>query len=177
MKIYFPSKTKCTLRRYLIAETDPLELSGKGGTLAEKSRQSYETQYNRFIEWLETNEYTSIDENVVLNYFMEKAQQRKSSSLWSLYSMLKTTLAVNKGVDIGRFNEITAFLKKKSAGYKPEQTKIFTKEEIYSFLSKAPDSIFLMMKVSAFPRKFSNLKFRISKCNKREVSEYFKRNF
>lgn len=103
------------------------------------------------MEWWETNQYTDIDENAVLNYFIEKAKKRKSSSLWSMYSMLKTTLALNKGIDIGRFNEVNAFLKKKSAGYKPELTKIFAKEEIYSFLSKAPDSDFLMMKVSGFP--------------------------
>lgn len=129
---------------------DISEYSNKGGTLTEKSRLKYEKQYSQFMEWLETNNITDIDENVVLNYFLEKAKIMKSSSLWSIYSMLKTTLAVNKGVDIGKFNEVVSFLKQKSVGYKPEQSKVLTKEEINLFLSQAPDEHYLMMKVSCF---------------------------
>lgn len=125
-----------------------MDFSNKCVTLAEKSRQSYEKQYNLFVGWLATHQITDIDENVLLNYFLEKAKIMKCSSLWAIYSMLKTTLAVNRGLDIGKFNEVAAFLKKKSVGYKPEQSKVFTKEEVYTFLSQAPDDHYLMMKVS-----------------------------
>lgn len=125
-----------------------MEFSNKGGTLTEKSRLKYEKQYNLFIEWLETNKVTDIVENAVLDYFLERAKIMKCSSLWAIYSMLKTTLAVNRGIDIGKFNEVAAFLKKKSVGYKPEQSKVLTKEEINTFICQAPDDRYLMMKVS-----------------------------
>lgn len=130
------------------------EMTNRGGTLTEKSRQQYDKQYNIFMKWLQTNKFTDLTEYVFLNYFMEKAKIMKSSSLWAIYSMLKATFIINKGIDIGKFVEVVTFLKKKSVGYKPEQSKVLTKAEINAFISQAADDRYLMMKVSGKQQQY-----------------------
>lgn len=62
--------------------------------------------------------------------------------------MLKTTIRLNRDVDISKYPRLTAFLKSKSRGYKPKKAMIFHEEELARFLNEAPDSQFLAVKVS-----------------------------
>jgi hypothetical protein len=64
-------------------------LATGGNLLPEKSQTGYNNSYNDFKEWCKTRNVTKISENVVLVYFQEKSQNYKSSTLWSLYSMVR----------------------------------------------------------------------------------------
>ncbi len=59
--------------------------------LPEKSKNKYEKQYKIFCEWCAVKKIKNYTENVMLVYFKEKSQSIKSSTLWSIYSMLKAT--------------------------------------------------------------------------------------
>lgn len=72
----------------------------------------------------------------------------KPSSLWSIHSMLRSTINLNhENVNIAHYPKLIALLKRKSDGFKGKKSKILTPEEIKKFLEKAPNSIFLLMKV------------------------------
>lgn len=51
-------------------------------------------------------------------------------------------------MNIETYPKLVAFLKRKSEGYKPKKSKIFTAPEIEKFLNEAPDCNFLGIKVS-----------------------------
>lgn len=115
--------------------------------LPNKSKKIYEVCYKRFTEWCETKSVGNITENVVLAYLKEKSEILKPSTLWSEYSMLKATLLINNNVEIRNFQKLIPFLKKKSVGYRPKKSKVFSREQLDKFLVEAPDSKYLMMKV------------------------------
>ena len=61
--------------------------------LPEKSRKRYEEVYCKFNAWRESKKINmACNEKVMLAYFSERSQQVKSSSLWSEYSMIRSTL-------------------------------------------------------------------------------------
>lgn len=116
--------------------------------LPEKSKKVYEICYRRFTDWCDTKFVKNVTENVLLAYLKEKSEILKPSTLWSEYSMLKATLIINKHVDIRKFTKLIPFLKKKSVGFRPKKSKIFTRQEFDKFLVEAPDNKYLMMKVT-----------------------------
>lgn len=115
--------------------------------LPTKSRERYELVYNLFQKWSSDKKVHTINEEVILAYFMEKSKVLKPSSLWSNYSMLKSTINIKNNIDISRYPKVIAFLKRKSVGYKPKKSKVLNKEEIDKFLSEAEDNIYLVTKV------------------------------
>lgn len=123
------------------AESAKLEL------LPTKSKKLYEKTYNEFIKWRNENNVKVITEDILLGYFFEKSKNRKPSSLWSYYSMLKSTLNLYNNINISKFPKLIAFLKRKNDGYKPKKSKILNRDEIELFLKEAPDNVYLMMKV------------------------------
>ncbi|KAJ8913759.1 hypothetical protein NQ315_002439 [Exocentrus adspersus] len=64
--------------------------------------------------------------------------------IWAHYSMLKTMLNVKRNIDVSKFYKLSAFLKRKSEGYKPKKSE----NQIDKFLLEAPDKDFLMIKVA-----------------------------
>ena len=81
--------------------------------LPEKSRRLYMSNYTKFKDWCMSNG-VRINEDTVLAYFYEKSKRIKPSSLWSEYSMVKSTLLINDNVDISKFEKLKAFLKRQS---------------------------------------------------------------
>lgn len=65
----------------------------------------------------------SFTESVFLAYFDEMSKKYKSSTLWSIYSMLKTTIKTKHEVQIKTFTNLTSFLKRLSSGYKGKSQK------------------------------------------------------
>jgi hypothetical protein len=94
-----------------------------------------------------TTQYT---EDVCLAYFFEKSNNYKSSSLWSFYSMLRSTLLVRNGIDISKYLKLQAYLKRQCDTYKPKKSKVLSKSEIDKFITEAPDDTYLMIKVNYF---------------------------
>ncbi|KAJ8914670.1 hypothetical protein NQ315_017367 [Exocentrus adspersus] len=80
-----------------------------------------------------------------LCFFAEKSKTLSSSTLWAHYSMLKTMLNVKRNIDVSKFYKLSAFLKRKSEGYKPKKAKVLTLDQIDKFLLEAPDKDFLMI--------------------------------
>src|SRR6266480_3279881 len=82
---------------------------------------------------------------LLLAYFNWKATTQMSSSLWTTYSMLRTMLSVKRNIDIRRYTNLIAFLKRKSEGHKPKKSRVLRKEDFESFLKEADDDKFLLM--------------------------------
>lgn len=115
--------------------------------IPEISKEKYTTAYNLFLDWRKEQKTNSCSENVLLTYFGELSKKFKALTLWTQYSMLRTTLNINNNVDIAKYAKLKAFLKRKSDGYRPKESKIFTSEEINKFIKEAPDNEYLLTKV------------------------------
>lgn len=116
--------------------------------LPDKSKHRYNLQYKLFMDWCAANMVKKYSESVILTYMSELSKQFKSSTLWSIHSMLKATLSVKHDVDIGKYMKVNAFLKKNSIGHVAKKSKIFSSEEVRKFLRDAPDELHLLSKVS-----------------------------
>lgn len=113
------------------------------------SKKKYEDAFDRYEKWCsEKNVKHITSEKVLLVYFKEMSETQKPTSLWCYYSMLRTIISIKKNVDIKKYFNLIAFLKRKSEGYKPRKSRVFIKEEIARFLLEAPDERFLCMKVT-----------------------------
>lgn len=99
------------------------------------------------VSWCEKKNVSTITEKVALAYFSEVSCMYKTSTLWSTYSMLWTTIYLNKNVDISKFTNVIAFLKRKSDGYKPKESTVFSKQEVEKFMKEASDERCLLIKV------------------------------
>lgn len=128
--------------------------------LPPKSREKYEFAYKRFMDFRRGKNTESCSENVVITYFADLAVKLKASTLWSNYSMLKSTLMCKENVDITKYHKLRAFLKRQSDGYKAKKSKVLNKLQIQEFISKAPDETFLVTKVSSYPNGIAyNLRY------------------
>ncbi|EFA12503.1 hypothetical protein TcasGA2_TC004165 [Tribolium castaneum] len=115
--------------------------------LPQKSRHKYECVYERFLKWRAEKNTTFFSENIILSYFVMLAEKYSSSSLWSYYSMLKSTLVIRHDIHIENYKKLQAFLKRKSKTYKPKKSKTLSSENIKEFIEKAPDEKYLVTKV------------------------------
>lgn len=116
--------------------------------LPQKSIKKYNKTYDDFLQWKSEKNAASFSETVLLAYFSEKAQKYKPSTLWSIYSMLKSTILTRNDINIQEYKKLTAFLKRKSEGFRSKKSKVLNTKDVYSFLQNAPDDKYLLMKVS-----------------------------
>ncbi|MGH9701229.1 MAG: hypothetical protein ACRD52_17455 [Candidatus Acidiferrales bacterium] len=131
---------------------DPLEITEAARMAVEnllptKSGAVYEAAFVKFAKWCSEKNATSYSENVLLAYFLEMAQKLKSSSLWAHYSMIKSVLNLKHNVNIEKYNNLRAFLKKQGEGYIPKKSRVLSWEQFHKFLSDAPDEKYLAIKV------------------------------
>jgi uncharacterized protein (UPF0210 family) len=99
------------------------------------------------MKWAEDNDVTIYNEYVLLAYFQAKSQNLKSSTLWSIYSMLKSTLNIKQNINIKNYSKLIAFLKRTKDGSVAKKSRILEIEEIEKFINEAPDETYLLMKV------------------------------
>ncbi|CAG9772940.1 unnamed protein product [Ceutorhynchus assimilis] len=130
-----------------IASPNPQTEESKA-ILPEKSKSVYQRAHGNFTNWCTQKNVETITENVLLAYFSEKSKNYKGSSLWTFYSMLKSTIFVERGLNIGKFGNLISFLKSKAGSEKPKKSKVLKKEEVTRFIKSAPDDTFLMAKVA-----------------------------
>lgn len=126
-----------------------------------KSRGIYDNAYSRFMEWQAKKKSSSFSETVLLAYFSEMAQKMKPSTVWSNYSMVKSTLQVNKNVDISKYFQLISYLKQNSKGYIAKKSKVFTGTQVKDFLNNAPNGSHLLTKVCN--SNFINYLFNLTK--------------
>ncbi|XP_072936502.1 uncharacterized protein [Epargyreus clarus] len=116
--------------------------------LPSKSKKLYSAAYEAFKKWRKENKSNSLCEDALLTYFVQLSTKYAPPSLWATYSMLKYTINTYDQIDIGGYNKLTAFLKKKNLGYQPKKSQVFSRENISKFLNEAPDDIYLCEKVA-----------------------------
>lgn len=131
-------------------ETMQQETTTTNSLIPTKSAKTYEKFYAHFMDWKDKNKFDTFSENVVATYFEGLAKQLKSTTLWTQYSILKSTLFIKQNVDISKYSRLQTLLKRKSEGYKPKKAKTFSTNEIKQFIENAPDMKYLMFKVSKF---------------------------
>lgn len=64
--------------------------------------------------------------------------------------MLKSMVTIHEKRDITKFNELEAFLKRKSKSYKPKKSAVLSPNDVIRFLKNAPNEIHLLHKVIFF---------------------------
>ncbi|KAG4081131.1 hypothetical protein HA402_011976 [Bradysia odoriphaga] len=119
----------------------------KTNLLPKKSNDRYQQAYNSFQAWKSSKGATSNSERTLLAYFNEMKKKFAASSLWSKYSMLKSTMVIYDQIDISTYGSLTAMLKQASKDYVPKQAKTFTEIEMQRFMDTAPDVAWLDVKV------------------------------
>lgn len=124
-------------------------LNAAQNLLPKTSDKRYNLTFENFNKWREANKADKISENVMLAYFNELSEKLKPSTIWSKYSMLKSTININCNIDIGTYKKLTAFVKRQSDGFKSKKSKVLSAENIDSFLKEAPDVTYLATKVRA----------------------------
>ena len=108
----------------------------------------YQKTYERYLKCCNEKKVQNVTrEKVLLAYFDNLSKHYKSSSIWASYSMLTATTSTKNNVDISKCKQLVAFLKRQPERYKPNTSKIFTKDEIERFLKEADDKQFLRIKV------------------------------
>lgn len=123
-----------------------------------KSREKYYRAYNHFKEWQKKHGLKTVSCTIVMSYFFEMDKKNyKPTSLWAFYSMLKATIRIKENVDIGKYGDVTAFLKVKSIGFKSVKAEVFTEQQIKSFFDGAPDLQWLDVKVDQLFSQYSCL--------------------
>lgn len=118
----------------------------KESLLPTKSRHLYEETYGFYRKWCDQKNIMTT-EDTILAYFNSELSKYKSSSLWSKYSMLRSTINLREGIDISKFPSIIPFLKRRSEGYCPKKSSVLSKQQMEEFLIKADEKAHLFNKV------------------------------
>jgi hypothetical protein len=105
--------------------------------LPEKSKEKYKKAYKDFENWCSEKIVKHVNEEVLLAYFEQKSRTFKGSTQWSIYSMLRATLNVNRKIEIKNYPSLIAFTKRKSDGQVSKKFSVFEKLEVEKFLKEA----------------------------------------
>ncbi|XP_011304315.1 uncharacterized protein [Fopius arisanus] len=124
----------------LIVETD---------TLPKKSAERYMLVYEAYNKWKVENKsaLSQSEESNLIVYFKGLSQRLSPNTLWSIHSMLKTTLNTKNNIDINKFYKLKSLIKTNSKGHKPKKSLVLTWNEVIEFLTNAPDHVYLASKV------------------------------
>ena len=126
--------------------------NAKNELIPETSRKRYETAYSNFRKWQNKNNVHPdlFSEDVFLGYFMDLSKNKKASTLWSTYSMLKAMIELKHQVHIVKYTSLAALLKAKWKNYSPKKSYVLEEYRISEFINKAPDEICLASKVRIY---------------------------
>ncbi|KAJ3661866.1 hypothetical protein Zmor_006244 [Zophobas morio] len=102
--------------------------------LPQKSREIYESAYQRFVEWCKEKTVQIHSEDVLMVYFANLPKKVKPSTL-------------NYGHSIQCCDQHSILKTEQNEGYTPKKAPVFKKEQVDRFLHTAPDNLYLMMKV------------------------------
>lgn len=132
----------------IIDEADNIVLN----LLPPKSKAKYMGVYEKFVQWRGEINIAPQDmrEEVMLVYLNKLFQEDKLKppTVWSRYSMLKSTLLGCENINIKHWEKVSSFMKKQARGYCPKKASIFTADDIAKFCSQAPDNTYLVEKVT-----------------------------
>ncbi|XP_074028553.1 uncharacterized protein [Leptinotarsa decemlineata] len=80
-------------------------------------------------------------------HIFKNCQKRIVRNSLTKWSMLKSMVNIHEKRDITKFNELQAFLKRKSKSYKPKKSAVLSPKDVIRFLKDAPNDIHLLHKV------------------------------
>jgi hypothetical protein len=86
--------------------------------LPEKSKERYIMDYEKLLKLRKINKTKSLLGNVFLTNFNKLSTEIKPSTLWSIYSMLKSMKNMKHNINVGTYLKLQVFLKRKSSGLK-----------------------------------------------------------
>jgi hypothetical protein len=86
--------------------------------LSEKSKERYIMVYEKFLKLRKINKTKSFSKNMFLTNFSKLSTEIKPSTLWSIYSMLKSMKNMKYNINVGTYLKLQVFLKRKSNGLK-----------------------------------------------------------
>ncbi|KAK4873827.1 hypothetical protein RN001_013187 [Aquatica leii] len=89
------------------------------------------------MHWCIEKNIQSYSKDVLIVYFSNLANRIKPSTLWSQYSMLRSTLNIKNDIDISKYSKLLAFVKRQNEGYLPKKSRVFTKEQVVLILGIA----------------------------------------
>lgn len=131
----------------IIEEADNIVLN----LLPPKSKAKYMGVYEKFVQWRTEKNIAPEDmrEEVMLVYLNKLSQEDKLKppTVWSRFSMLKSTLLSCENINVKPWVKVIALMKKLARGYCPKKAMVFTAEDITNFCSQAPDDSYLVEKV------------------------------
>lgn len=130
------------------SEVDALVRSAESKLIPTQSKQLYLTSYNNFITWQESRGLTSISQKTCLAYFEHESKNKSSSTLWSVFSMLKKMIKLKHNINIGEYSDLIDLLKMNSKGHQYKKARTLQPPEVEKFLVEAPDDIHLATKVN-----------------------------
>jgi integrase len=116
--------------------------------LPSMSKERYEHAYNQFMDWRLKNKVNSFSEKILVAYFGDLSAKYKSSTLWSIYSMLRGTLIAKHDVNIAAYYKLKALLKKESVNYVAKKANVLTNDDIKTFIETAPNELYLLTKTA-----------------------------
>lgn len=118
-------------------------------TLPKVSREKYTRVYNNFKQWQKKLGTESVSHETILAYFHMLATKKKykPTSLWAYFSMLKATMRTYENVLIDKYKQVSAYLSTRSAGYKKKKAKVFSEDNIKTFIDQADEFSWLDVKV------------------------------
>lgn len=116
--------------------------------LPEKSKQNYDSVYLKFVEWKTKEKVKASNEDILLAYYNELKIKYAPSSMWSFFSMLKSTIMLYEQENIHKYGRLQHLLKVNCKNFQSKKSKVFTVEETDKFLTEAPDDVYLATKVS-----------------------------
>lgn len=124
--------------------------AARNESLPLKSSKLYSQTYDTFNKWKLANKMEEGDfsEDTFLAYFrfLSNKKNRVPTSLWQVYSMLKSMVKKKNKINIEQYSDLHGYLSAKSKGYEPQKASVFTDEQIGEFISNAPDEYFLDVK-------------------------------
>lgn len=120
------------------------------GTLPKKSAERYELVYSTYQKWKEANtkSLSEYEENNLVIYFTELMNKLKPPTLWSIWSMLKTTLQTHENKNIKEYLNLKTLIKNNAKGYKPKKAYTLKWAEVMKFMAEAVDQVYLAIKVT-----------------------------
>jgi hypothetical protein len=104
------------------------------------------------------NTTNPITEDTVLSWLADRSKSYASTSLWTMYSLLKKYLLWHHKVDLGKAPLITAFLKTLNKTHKKKQAPAFKAEDIWKWLGRPITNENLWIKIACLFELYGTLR-------------------
>ena len=132
-------------------ELEDLANQAKDTLIPHSSKTIYEKWFSKYEDFLSSHNLSpsNTTSNIFISFFKTLSTSYAASTLWTIFSCLKCILSIRYNVDVDdtKFHETKSFLKQLSSTHLAKKSKVFTREEVETFLINAPTDIYLLHKL------------------------------